>query len=77
MVQFIIAENPEIKARDAIKMSKEMMKGHKWQTFKLDASFLGWLILQYVTLGIAGVFVTPYYVSTYAVLYETLRKRIY
>lgn len=74
MVQFIIAENPEIKAIDAIKMSKEMMKGHKWQTFKLDASFLGWLILQYITLGIAGVFVTPYYVSTYAVLYETLRK---
>ena len=68
MVEFIVAENPKIKARDAIKMSRTMMNGHKWQTFKLDLSFTGWLILQYVTLGIAGVFVTPYYVSTYAVL---------
>jgi len=74
MVEFIVAENPRIKARDAIKMSRTMMNGHKWQTFKLDLSFAGWLILQYFTLGIAGIFVTPYYVSTYAVLYERLRK---
>lgn len=74
MIQFIVAENPKIKPRDAIKMSKEMMKGYKWQTFKLDLSFLGWFILQYITLGIAGLFVTPYYVSTYAVLYENLRE---
>lgn len=74
MIQFIVAENPEIKARDAIKMSRMMMKGYKWKAFKLDLSFIGWFILQYVTLGIAGVFVTPYYVSTYSVLYETLRK---
>ena len=74
MVEFIVAENPNIKARDAIKMSRTMMDGHKWQTFKLDLSFAGWFILQYITLGIAGVFVTPYYVSTYAVLYENLRK---
>ena len=74
MVEFIVAENPNIKARDAIKMSRAMMNGHKWETFKLDLSFAGWFILQYITLGIAGLFVTPYYVSTYAVLYENLRK---
>ena len=44
MVQFVIAENPEISGRDAIKISREMMNGHKWETFKLDLSFIGWHI---------------------------------
>ena len=74
MVQYIVAENPNIKAKDAIKMSREMMNGSKWQAFKLDMSFLGWNILQYATLGLAGLYVTPYYVATIAELYEVLRK---
>ena len=74
MVQYIVAENPNIKAKDAIKMSREMMNGSKWQAFKLDMSFLGWNILQYATLGLAGLYVTPYYAATIAELYEVLRK---
>ena len=74
MVQYIVAENPNIKAKDAIKMSREMMNGSKWQAFKLDMSFFGWNILQYATLGIAGLYVTPYYATTIAELYRVLRE---
>lgn len=74
MVQYIIAENPNIKPKDAIKMSREMMNGNKMQAFKLDMSFIGWNILQYTTLGFVGLYVTPYYASTIAELYEVLRK---
>lgn len=74
MVQYIIAENPNIKPKDAIKMSREMMNGNKVQAFKLDMSFIGWNILQYATLGFVGLYVTPYYASTIAELYEVLRK---
>ena len=74
MVQYIIAENPNIKPKEAIKMSREMMNGNKMQTFKLDLSFIGWNLLQYVTLGIVGLYVTPYYAATTAELYEVLRK---
>ena len=74
MVTYIIAENTSISAEDAIKMSEEMMNGNKLQAFKLDVSFLGWSILQYITFGILGVYVSPYYTSTYTVLYETLRE---
>ena len=73
MVQYIIAENPNIKPKDAIKMSREMMNGNKMQAFKLDMSFIGWNILQYATLGFVGLYVTPYYASTIAELYEVLR----
>ncbi len=75
MVQYIVAENPSIKAKDAIKMSGEMMNGSKWQAFKLDMSFLGWNILQYATLGLAGLYVTPYYAATIAELYKVLREK--
>ena len=75
MVQYIVAENPNIKAKDAIKMSREMMNGSKWQAFKLDMSFLGWNILQYATLGLAGLYVTPYYATTIAELYKVLREK--
>ena len=35
MVQYIIAENPNIKPKEAIKMSREMMNGNKMQTFTI------------------------------------------
>ena len=74
MVKYIIAENPNIKAKDAIKMSREMMNGNKLQTFKLDLSFLGWNILQYATFGFLGIYVTSYRTATYTELYNVLRK---
>lgn len=74
MVKFIVAENPKINSKDAIDISRKMMDGSKWQAFKLDLSYVGWIILQYVTFGIAGLYVTPYYYATYAELYNSLRK---
>ena len=74
MVTYIIAENPKISAKDAIKMSREMMNGNKLNSFKLDLTFLGWNILQYITFGIAGIYVGPYYTMTYTQLYKELRE---
>ena len=74
MVTYVIAENPNITAKDAIKISEEMMNGNKFQAFKLDVSFLGWCILQYITFGILGIYVSPYYTSTYTILYKNLRN---
>ena len=74
MVPYIIAENPDIEATEAIKISRTMMDGNKKKSFLLDFSFMGWNILQYITLGLLGIFVTPYYSITYAELYKTLRS---
>lgn len=74
MVSYIEAENPNIKSIDAIKISEIMMNGNKWQTFKLDLTFLGWWILEYATFGLAGIYVTPYIRCTYTELYMQLRK---
>ena len=60
MAPFILAEHPEIKASDAIKMSKEMMKGHKGEYFMLHLSFIGWYLLCILTVGIGFIFLSPY-----------------
>lgn len=74
MVTYIIAENPEIKPKDAIRMSREMMNGAKWQCFKLDLSFLGWNILSLCTFEISGLYSSPYYKSTVTEVYRCQRE---
>ena len=50
-----------------------MMYGHKWNTFVLQLSFLGWDILASFTFGLLHLFyVTPYRNLTLAALFEKL-----
>lgn len=51
MTPFILCENPEMTASEAIRESKELMKGNKWRLFCLELSFYGWIILAAVLLG--------------------------
>lgn len=72
-VPYIMAENPHISARAALKQSSDMMNGFKWQTFVLRLSFLGWYILGALCCGIGALFVSPYYHATETLLYEELK----
>ncbi|MFV0362979.1 MAG: DUF975 family protein [Suipraeoptans sp.] len=76
MVPFIIAENPEIDGKTAIKLSRQMMNGYKWKTFVLELSFIGWNILSGLTFGLVSVFyLNPYQTATYSEVYMLLRKK--
>ena len=74
MVPYIIAENPHIDAKDAIKMSQIMMNGNKWKAFLTDLTFFGWEVLNILTLGLVGLYYSPYYMATFSALYAELRK---
>ena len=75
MVPFILAEDPDISGREAINRSREMMDGNKWRSFVLDLSFILWILLSCITLGIVGVFyVFPYMSATEAELYHVLNN---
>ena len=74
MVPYILAENPNVEATEALKMSREMMQGNKWNAFVLDLSFLGWILLTICTCGILGIFyVNPYIYATDAELYQAIK----
>ncbi|MGN0708115.1 MAG: DUF975 family protein [Faecalibacterium sp.] len=75
MVGYILADEPEIGMMDALRKSKQMMMGHKWDAFVLSLSFLGWELLSVVTLGVLDIFyVRPYVEATFAELYLTLKQ---
>lgn len=59
-----LCENPEIGVMEALNMSKAQTLGFKWQLFVLDLSFLGWMLLCGLTLGILSIWVQPYILQT-------------
>ncbi|HPM02469.1 MAG TPA: DUF975 family protein [Candidatus Cloacimonadota bacterium] len=74
MTFFVLADNPELSAGEAISMSKRLMKGHKWEFFSLTASFLGWALLSVFTLGIGLLWVIPYMSTSTAVFYNEIKQ---
>ena len=75
LVPFIVAENPDIRPREAILLSRRMMDGHKWECFKMELSFIGWMLLGFVSFGIAeALWGVPYRVAVFAEYYVCLRK---
>lgn len=73
MVPYILAEDPEMTASDAIAASKRMMEGNRWRLFCLEFSFIGWILLSAFTLGIGNLFLTPYRAAAKAAFYRDLR----
>lgn len=75
LVPYLLADDPEIGVRDALKKSKEMMDGQKKAAFLLDLSTFGWVLLSTLTAGVAGIFWTkPYLEQIGAELYAALKK---
>ena len=75
LVPFIVAENPDIPPRRAITLSRQMMNGHKWECFKLELSFLGWMVLGFVSFGALDVlWSVPYRMAAYSEYYTLLRS---
>ena len=72
MTPFIMAENPEMSANDAITASRVLMDGHKGELFTLDLTFLGWAILAAVTCNIGHLALNPYKNAAYAAFYKDL-----
>ena len=76
MVPYIIAENPNMSATEAITLSRQMMHGYKWKAFVLDLTMIGWILLGLLTLGLSDMFFyNMYSTGVYAELYVWLRAR--
>lgn len=76
LVPYIIAENPTIKSKEALKLSQDMMRHHKLEAFKIDVSFLGWYFLGVITLGLTNIFFkNPYKVMVLCEFYENIRTQ--
>lgn len=73
LVGYIVSENPNIGASEAMEQSKALMTGNKWAAFVFDLSFIGWMLLIPITFGLIGLFfLTPYKQAADAELYAAL-----
>lgn len=75
MAPYILADNPELTANEALTKSKEIMDGHKFDLFVLQLSFFWWYILGAITFGIAYIYVVPYVSATTTNFYNSIKDR--
>lgn len=74
MTFYILADDKAIGALDAIRKSKEMMKGHKWKLLCLSFRFFGWMVLAILTLGIGFIWLAPYMSVSFAIFYDDIKN---
>ena len=75
MYDYILAENPSASPREALRLSRAMMKGNKMRAFLLDLSFLPWFLLGFITFGLVIYFyANPYRSLSFAEFYTRVRE---
>lgn len=75
MTFFIIADNPDMGALEAITESRKIMYGNRMRLFYLSGRFVGWSILCIFTFGLGFLLLVPYVAMSLACFYEDIRVR--
>lgn len=73
LTPFILVDNPELSANEAIDLSQKMMKGHKFDLFWLMLSFIGWILLAILTAGIGLFWLVPYMYTSVSAFYQDVK----
>ncbi|OJV64568.1 MAG: hypothetical protein BGO41_13245 [Clostridiales bacterium 38-18] len=73
MTYYILIDHPELSPIEAIRLSKELMNGHKGELFILWLSFIGWFFLGIITFGIGLLYAIPYFNTTLAEFYLNIK----
>jgi len=75
-IGFIMAESEDdaMKNLNPLKESNRLMKGNGWNFVVFGLSFIGWILLGSLTLGIALIWVMPYITVAQIYYYEELKK---
>ena len=75
MAYFVRLDNPDFGTRQTITESRKLMAGNRLRLLRLQCRFIGWFLLCCVTLGIAALWVAPYYYTAKAHLYLELKAK--
>ncbi len=73
MTFYVLADNPEMSAGEALARSKKMMTGNRFKMFCLGVRFIGWGILSLMTCYIGMLWLMPYISTSFAEFYEDVR----
>ncbi|MBO4858150.1 MAG: DUF975 family protein [Treponema sp.] len=73
-MMYIAAEYQNVSIKDTLTLSVKLTDGHKVDIVLAWLSFIGWFLLSFITLGIADLWVTPYFRMTMTNVYHALLK---
>jgi uncharacterized membrane protein len=71
---YVVADDPSVNARQAIRRSAELMKDNYWRLGLLWLRFIGWQLLCVLTLGIGLLWLAPYFVAATTAFYDDLSR---
>ena len=74
MTNFIFSDDEDMQPWTAISKSFRLMNGNRFRLFKLQLSFIGWFLLVIATLGLALIYVGPYYMTALAKFYDEIKR---
>lgn len=77
LTEYLMIDDPTLTSQQAIHQSEHLMKGHKWELFVLDLTFLGWDILGLVSGGIGLLWVNAYHEESRYVFYRYIKESEY
>lgn len=64
---YLSKDNDQIGYNDAITNSRTLMNGKKQDRFMLSLSFIPWILLSIITMGLANIYVIPYMLAADAI----------
>jgi len=71
---YVVADDPSVRARQAIGRGIELMKGNYWRLGLFWLRFVGWQLLAVLTLGIGFIWLAPYYMAAMTAFYDDLAR---
>jgi len=73
----VLFDDPDIGPIEALRRSRRMMKGHKFEYFELEISFIGWVLIGSFVEGLIGIplfnlWLSPYMTVTQMIFYNNI-----
>ncbi len=75
-IHYVLALRPDLSAKEALHLSKVMMRGNRLKFILLELSFIGWDIIEFVSFGVLKhLFITPYKLITYDEFFTEIKNK--
>lgn len=74
LAPLVLIDHPDYRAMESLRTSKELMKGNRWRCVVLMLSFIGVLMLGYLSIGVGFLWLLPYFQCTLMFFYLDLKE---
>lgn len=73
-VNYLLADDTELSAKEVLSFSFRMMKGNCFRLFCMLCSFIGWILLASLSCGIGMLWISPYMETSLAAFYRDIKR---